>query len=279
MPSFETPGHVSLHVRLPAGRVVVATADVPRTDVEVVPIGRHGREAAESVIVTADERGGRHVVTIEQEDRFRFGPLRITFGDVEVRIRCPQGADLELSGGSTDLRAEGTLGEVEVRTASGDVRLETVASTLEVRTASGDVEVRDVQAKASLGTVSGDLVVRRLAAPANARTVSGDAELGVVSAPLTLSTTSGDVHVRSLEAGEVRVQTVSGDVRIGVARGTPVWIDAASVSGDLSSELGVTPEEPVADDEPDGARAVVPLHVKTVSGDVAIVRSTEPAPV
>jgi hypothetical protein len=46
-------------------------------------------------------------------------------------------------------------------------------------------------------------------------------------------------------------------------------VDAASVSGDLESELGLEGQEAV--DEPEGA--VVPLHVKTVSGDVAVVRA------
>ena len=69
---------------------------------------------------------------------------------------------------------------------------------------------------------------------------------------------------------------MSGDARIGVARGTRVWIDAVSVSGDLESELGLADQAPAAgsaEQEPGGA--VVPLHVKTVSGDVNIVRAAE----
>ena len=40
---FETPGSVSLQVKLPSGRVVVTTADQPQTTVEVVALGRRGR--------------------------------------------------------------------------------------------------------------------------------------------------------------------------------------------------------------------------------------------
>jgi DUF4097 and DUF4098 domain-containing protein YvlB len=102
--------------------------------------------------------------------------------------------------------------------------------------------------------------------------VSGDVVIGSVAGELGLSTTSGDVGVKAVVSGEVRVQTVSGDVRLGVARGTRVWIDAASVSGDLASELGLEDQH-----EPAGAddAGVVPLHVKTVSGDVSIVRAAE----
>ena len=44
---------------------------------------------------------------------FRWGPIQITWGgDVEVRVTCPPGTDLELSGASTDLRVDGDVGEV-----------------------------------------------------------------------------------------------------------------------------------------------------------------------
>jgi DUF4097 and DUF4098 domain-containing protein YvlB len=273
MPVFETPGSVSLQIKLPSGRVVVTTSDEPRTSVELVAVGRRGPDAVENVSVTAEDHHGRHIVRIEQKDRIRWGPIQITWGgDIETRITCPSGADLELSGGSTDLRVEGDLGEVSVRTASGDVKLEGVRSKLQIKTASGDIAVGTVEGEASLMTVSGDLAVGRASAPLTARSVSGDLMIGSLRGLLGLSTTSGDIEVRSVEVGEVRVQTVSGDVRLGVARGTRVWIDAGSVSGDLGSELGLEDDAPAAENE---GGSVVPLQVKTVSGDVAIVRATE----
>ena len=267
---FETPGSVSLQVKLPSGRVLVATADEPRTTVEVVAVGRRGQDAIEELEVTMEERLGRYVVKVEQKDRFRWGPIQITWGgEVECRITCPPGTDLDLAGGSTDIRADGELGDVSVRTASGDIRLESVLHELQVKTASGDIAVGTVSSQASLVTVSGDLGVERAEASLTARAVSGDVTIGSASGALGISTTSGDVDVKSVTGGDVRVQTVSGDVRIGVARGTRTWIDAASVSGRLESELGLEDQEPAADT----GDAVVPLHVKTVSGDVSIVRA------
>jgi hypothetical protein len=276
MPVFETPGSVSLQIKLPSGRVVIATVDEPRTTVELIPIDRRGSDAVDHVSVSADEHQGRHIVRIEQKDRLSWGPIQVARGgDVEARVTCPPGADLELSGGSTDLHVEGTLGEVSVRTASGDARLETVQGKLQVKTASGDISVAGFVSESSLTTVSGDLTVGQADGSLVARAVSGDVRIGSLRGSLTLSTTSGDVDVRSVEAGEVRVETVSGDVRVGVGRGTRVWIDAASVSGDLGSELGLDDREP--DEDEQGAGSVVPLHVKTVSGDVSIVRASETA--
>ena len=270
---FETPGSVSLQIKLPSGRVVVTTADQPQTTVEVVALGRRGQDAVDEIEVTMEERQGRHVVRIDQRDKIRWGPIQISWGgDFECRVTCPQGTDLDLGGGSTDLRVDGELGEVAVRTASGDVRLGSALGKLQVKTASGDIAVVAVGADASLVTVSGDLAVERLEASLTARSVSGDVTIGVVSGELGLSTTSGDIEVKAVTGGDIRVQTVSGDVLVGIARGTRVWIDAASVSGDLGSELGLEEHQ---HEEEGGEGAVVPLHVKTVSGDVSIVRATE----
>ena len=266
---FETPGSVSLQVKLPSGRVLVTTADEPRTTVEVVAVGRRGQDAIDEIEVTMDERLGRYAVKVEQKDRFRWGPIQITWGgDFECRIVCPPGTDLDLAGGSTDLRSDGELGEVSVRTASGDIRLESVRGDLQVKTASGDISVDTISSQASLVTVSGDLGVERVDASLTARAVSGDVTIGGISGPLALSTTSGDVDIKSVAGGDVRVQTVSGDVRVGIAPGTRTWIDAASVSGRLESELGLDQEPAAETDE-----AVIPVHVKTVSGDVSIVRA------
>ena len=163
-----------------------------------------------------------------------------------------------------------------MRTASGDVKLGSVRRKLQVKTASGDVVVGVIEAEGTVNTVSGDIGVERVDGSLVARAVSGDARIATVRGPLTLSTTSGDARIESVEAGEVHFQTVSGDVRIGVGRGTRVWIDATSVSGDLESELGLADQEPADEEqtEPDAApAAVVPLQIKTVSGDVSIVRA------
>ena len=270
METFDTPGAVSLQVKLSSGRVSIATVDEPRTSVELT--GRRDGNY-DDIVVTCQERHGGHVIKIEQRDRFRWGPLGITWGEgFEVRIACPPGADLDLAGGSTDLDVDGDLGEVSVKTASGDVKLDGIGKALDVKTASGDIEIRSIEAGGSVVTASGDVEVRRIENAVTARSISGDIEIGYSRAPLELTTTSGDLEVGSVAAGEVRFQSVSGDVRIGVAPGTRVWIDATSVSGDLESELGLGDQAPETGEQ-EQASEVVPLEGKTVSGDVEIVRA------
>ncbi len=151
MPAFETPGSVSLQIKLSSGRVVVTTADEPRTSVELISLGRRAPDAIDAVSVTVDEHHGRHTIRIEQKEKIRWGPIQITWGepDVETRITCPPGSDMEFSDGSTDLRVGGDLGDATVRLASGDARLETARGKLQVKTASGDISVGTVVSEAS----------------------------------------------------------------------------------------------------------------------------------
>jgi hypothetical protein len=273
---FETPGSVTLRIRIPSGRVLVDTTEEQRTEVELIALGRRGQDTLEQIEVKHDERSGRHVVTVEQRGGFRWGPLSISWGgDVEVRVKCPAGTELDLDGASTDVRADGAYGDVTVRTASGDVRLGDVSGKLEVKGASGDISIESIGTeKASVVTVSGDVEIARADGQLVLRTVSGDVELGATRGAVAVTTTSGDVDVRALAAGELRVECVSGDVHVAVARGTKVFIDANSVSGDLTSELAMSDGDPA---EGSGEPAeVVPVHVKTVSGDVALVRGSAP---
>jgi hypothetical protein len=270
---FETPGSVSLQIKLPSGRVEVTTADEPRTRVDLVATGRRGSDALDSIEVTAEQIHDGHLVRIEHRNRIKWGPIELTWGgDVVVRVTCPPGSNLEFSSGSADIRVEGELGEVAIKTASGDVSLGDVAKRLQVKTASGDVSAGVVASGGQAFTVSGDLRLMSFESDLVARSVSGDVRIGSVRGPLQLSTTSGNVNLESVEAGEVALATVSGDARIGIAPGTRVWIDATSVSGDLASELGLEDSAPQSDGD---AGAVVPLHLKTVSGDVQIVRAAE----
>jgi hypothetical protein len=263
---FETPGNVELQIRLPSGDVTLKTHDAPRTEVEVLARGRRGDEVLEQIVVESQERPGGHVISVEQQDRIRWGPIAISWGGgIEVRVTCPERTDVEFDGASSDLSALGRYGKIAAKTASGDLRLGELAAAA-IKTASGDVSIQSVTEESAVQTVSGDVEIERLDADLNGRTVSGDVKLGAVRGSITVGTTSGDVSIKTIEAGELRVQTVSGDVRVGVAPGTPVWLDAVSMSGDLRSDLGEV------DDTPPGDAEAVPLQVKTVSGDVSFVR-------
>ncbi len=266
MTSFETPGEVRLRVELEGGDVSVETWDEARVEVELVPLRDNDvtRQAIAEARVEMVPRGGVHEVVVSLKRRgglsFGRGPK------IAVQVRCPTGSGLDLRASSADLRARGTLGAVEVKTASGDVSLEAL-ERLRVDTASGDIHVEDVQGTVEIRTASGDATLRSSGGPLSANLVSGDLEVGDAAAGVDVKTVSGDVEIRAVGGGGIRVQSVSGDVRLAVKPGQRLYVDASSVSGTMTSELGL--EDTPA---PTGEGAVHDLRVRTISGDLHIGR-------
>ena len=164
-----------------------------------------------------------------------------------------QSADLEVHGRLGAVAARSASGDASLEdtealsytTASGDLSAGSVESALAAKSASGDVDVRSVGATASVNTVSGDVRLGDTAGPVAVKTISGDVELGAAGAGVVVSSVSGDVAVAAVpglvlwidaqsvsgtmsseldvgdepsepgqETVELRVRTVSGDVRV-----------------------------------------------------------------
>ena len=267
MTVFQTTGHVGLRVTLAGGEVSVETSDQQGVEIGLVPLRDNEvtRKAITEARVEMTDRGGGHevVVHVAKSSGFLIG----RGSKVGVRVRCPGGSDLCLRASSADFEATGTLGVVDVKTVSGDVSLENVG-TLEVATVSGDVLVRDVVGTLDLRTASGDATVHRCRGGLSANLVSGDLSVGESAAGLAVATVSGDVRVHAAGGGTMRIQSVSGDVRLAIKPGERLYIDASSVSGTMSSELDLDDGPPA-----DPTVPVVELRVRTVSGDLEIVRA------
>jgi hypothetical protein len=279
MTRFETPGPVTLKLALAAGQAELETDDVAYTEVELVALADDAatRTAIEEAQVGVRDRpDGGHEVYVElgrpKGRGFTFEGFGFSFGPgrgakVGVRIRCPHGAAVECGSSSTDVRARGSFGDVSVKTASGDTYFEDVAGTFSANSASGDIGVSRARSSVTVNTASGDIELGAADGPVKANLVSGDLTVGTARSSLAAQTVSGDQEIGAISSGEVRLNSVSGDVRVGVVPGVKLWIDASSVSGDMRSELEVGDLPPA--DEGD----VVQLRAKTVSGDVNIVRA------
>ena len=269
MPTYDTPGHVSLKLRTAGGVVELESVDSAQTEVELEPLREDEvtLEAIREASVGVRPAGAGHEVYVELPKRRSFlgrGPK------VAIRVRCPQGADVDCGSSSADLSATGSFGAVAVKTASGDVAVDECGE-LQVASASGDVDARHVRGRSALNTASGDVRIETAAGPVSANAVSGDVHLGEARDSVAVTTVSGDQTLETVSGGDVRLQSVSGDVLVGVAPGLRVWIDAASISGSMSSDLAMGETEPPA------AGPSVEIRAKTVSGDVRVSRSTRTA--
>ena len=131
---------------------------------------------------------------------------------------------------------------------------------LSIDSVSGDVAVAAAPAKASLATVSGDLTATLNSADVDVQSVSGDMVLrGRLSGDIDAESVSGNVEIavngeriRGLKAvgiqtalapkGEIRLETVSGDLLLRLPKDVSAQVRGESFSGDLKAP-GVTVEK------------------------------------
>jgi DUF4097 and DUF4098 domain-containing protein YvlB len=243
--TFHTPGGQLLGIRITSGAVEVESVEGEETRVELEGLNDLGREAVERATVAQE---GDEVRVELPEER----GILLAFRSAKVRVRatCPHGTRLRLEVVAADVAARGRFGDTRVKSVSGDLDVGEVDGDLDLKTVSGDASVGRVSGSATLNAVSGDLRIGELGGSAKGKTISGDLELG------------------SVRDGTVSVQSVSGDVKIGIAAGTGVWMDLKSLSGDTRSELA-----PADGPGEGGDPSSVEIRAKTVSGDIRLVRA------
>lgn len=265
--TFDTPGPTSLYVEIGAGELRVDAADVAETTVEVT-----GDQAEDT---TVEQRGDQVVVVAPQRRAGLFGRTP----ELDVRVTMPTASRLATKLGSADTTVTGRVGETLLKSGSGDIRMETVdaeamfevgsgrmsvgevTGDLRVKAGSGDLTLERSGGSVSVATGSGDVEITSAVGAVQVKTGSGDLRVREAHSDVSLSTASGDVVVDLMHAGELVAKNVSGDVRVGVPAGLPVWTDIVTVTGSVHSDLEGA-------GQPGEGEPFLALRAKTVSGDI-----------
>ncbi|MEP6696615.1 MAG: DUF4097 family beta strand repeat-containing protein [Pseudonocardiales bacterium] len=261
MTDFHTAGPVRLRLSLPAGLAQVTATETERSTVEVHAHHDSDKAAHQLAEQTQVElRGDELIVEVPRGYRLRRTP------ELDVRITLPLGSAVTATVASADLRAHGRLGRVQVDSASGDVEIEEALGEVEIRTASGDSRVGRCEGRVRVKSASGNVAVDVAAAGVDVSSASGDVTVGETTGSSTARSASGDFTVRTARSGDIEANTASGDVRVGVAAGTGVYLDLSTLSGEAISHL--QPEARPAEGRPE-----LQLRLRTLSGDIDVVRS------
>lgn len=271
--SFDVDGPVQLDVRLASGEIAVGADLDGSVQVELIAHDEESQQLVDAATVELRNTGGRQEVLVDVPGRrsgFTLGGLFGTRG-ITCRIRCPQGSSLKSRTKSAGLTVHGRLADVDAATASGDAELGDLTGDLNYKSASGDLQAGDVAGRASVNTASGDITIGHVRGQLAANSASGDVTVEAADGDAKANTASGDVTVEAVVTGKVNVNSASGDVHVGIRRGSRVYLDCSTVSGDTTSELDVS------GDEPGGAGPLVDVRARTVSGDIRITRAPAPA--
>jgi hypothetical protein len=267
MREFDTPQPITLSARLSAGALTVTAEprDTATVDIQPYDDNQASRDVAERTEVAL--RGDTLVVHMPDGGWRMWRRAKI-----RAEVRVPEGTTLNIKLASADARCLGRYGgDSRVSTASGDVTLEHVAGAFGLQSASGDLRLDRVDGPLVLSTASGDAAIGHCSGDVDVQTASGDLVLSRADGSVHARTASGDVRVDAVRRGEVRLSTASGDVQVGVAAGTRVWLDLATLSG--STRNGLT----MGTDPPANGDVELTLRIRTASGDIKLHRVPVPA--
>lgn len=183
--------------------------------------------------------------------------------ELSVEADVPAAARLRLTSVSADTEVSGMRGDQRYRTVSGDLRLTELGGSVNVDTVSGDVSLRgNAPVAIQAQSVSGDLsITAPILRALRATTVSGDVEV------------EGELDGR----GEYRIETVSGDLVVGLV-GSAMF-EVHGISTDVHSELDHRLEGQI-----DRRRLIIGtggprVAFNSMSGDISVRRARQLAPV
>lgn len=258
MPVFPTSEPITLHVDVPAGRIVIRAADRDETQVEVRPMRPADADYAAGFLV--DLSGGTLTVKCPEGP----GWLRRT-PEIEVAVDLPTGSNVVAKSAAADITASGRLAEVKATSASGDITVEHAAD-VRLRSASGDVSCDVTEGTANVESMSGEVRLGRVRDAVIVKTASGDTEIGEAGADVTAKTASGDLEIRRMARGRLQANAASGDIIVGVVHGPAVWLDVSSLTGKVTSHLE-------RGGEPGEGEESIEISARTLSGDITITKA------
>jgi DUF4097 and DUF4098 domain-containing protein YvlB len=267
MREFACDGPINTIIRTSSGNVDVIAEERSSVTVDVTPATASETSRAAAAQTRVEMNGDLLIVETPQ----LRGLVTRRSGSVNIRVHLPTNSRIQFSSSSADLRCAGRVGDLEISTSSGDARIDYVAGDMRRNSASGDTQFNRIDGDLSVHSASGDVRGGTVGGGLTSRSASGDVRIDAVGGSVKAQSASGDIEIDSLWSGVTRVNSASGDVQLGVAEGVSVWLDLTSISGDTRSEL------PVSESAPAGRAATLNLHVRTVSGDVKIRRSTNAA--
>ena len=180
---------------------------------------------------------GNTVQVIAKQKRRGLGTRRDKLtGKVDLQVRMPTQANMEIRTNIGNIDARQFIGESELRTIAGDISVadsqgeftlkteigginaRQISGEFELQTTAGDISVADGQGEFTLKTEIGEISARQIVGEFELRTTAGDISVADGQGEFTLETEIGGISAHQI-VGEFELQTTAGDILVADGQG------------------------------------------------------------
>jgi hypothetical protein len=274
--SFTVNGRASVRVESNDAGVRVSTSD----DTKEVQfhVTFEGYELDKTLRVEAHQDGDRVELSCRVPNGWHFG-----WGQghkrVQIEVRMPKAADLQVSTGDGAVEASAVNGNVTISTGDGSVKAHDLNGTVDLHTGDGSITVDSSRGDIKMRTGDGSIEARGLDGKVNAD--SGDGHIKVEGRfdGLMIRTGDGSVEARVGNGSKVsngwNIHTGDGSVDIALPGDLQANIDASTGDGHISMGLPVTVEGSFSNSQIHGKMngGGQPLVIHTSDGSIRVNKS------
>jgi DUF4097 and DUF4098 domain-containing protein YvlB len=233
--------------------------------------GKRGRELMREHKITIRQEGNDVIIDsdIDDDDRGWFNFFNWSNYEVQWNVRVPKNYNVvvKTSGGSIDLGDLG--GTVDARTSGGSIETGRLGGHATLKTSGGSITINGALGRVDARTSGGSIRIGDTAGPVDARTSGGSITLARVKGNVYAHTSGGGITIdeasgsidASTSGGSIKAQisgpitadsklsTSGGNVTISVAPGVSFELDARASGGGVSSDLPITVQGRLDDNE------------------------------
>ena len=163
--------------------------------------------------------------------------------DIDYRLTVPASMALDLRGSDTDVRVEGTTGEVNIDIHDGDVFVRGGSGRVSIRTDDGEIDAQDLNGRIRLSSMDGDVFLSGGAGDIEVDATDGAITLlDIEATTVVANTVDGDIWFDGVlePRGSYRLSTHDGDITVQIPEDTDAQVRLARHDGEIMTDFPMT---------------------------------------
>lgn len=183
---------------------------------------------------------------IDIEVRFPHHTFQMNWGNrrVDIEIKVPRTADLDLHTGDGNVGVEGVNGMILLRTGDGNLKLSELEGTLKADTGDGNIDMRNVRGDLTLHTGDGRIDITEVDGSLRAETGDGRVRVTGRFDVLDVKTGDGGIDAVANEGSKLesnwRLNTGDGNLSLRVPATIAADVEIRTSDGSIDFDMPVT---------------------------------------